>query len=96
MNDGWFTIQCAGEHLEGKRCTIEIGENPIFLRSREVKSTKMTIFTKGEQFHAGPNRIELTAVNRDDKGIHAKTEIVFFMPEPKLSTTEANGTKESL
>ncbi len=96
MHDGWFRIACDGDHLLDDQCAIHLEKNPIFLQSREVKTLKMSIYTKGERFHPGPNKIELRAINRDDTDIHAKTEIVFFMPEPKLSTTQNDSSKERL
>ena len=85
MNDGRFTVECAGHLHQGSDCTIALTENPIFLQSREVKSLRMSIYTNGKQFRPGPNLIELTAVNKANNNVHATTEIVFFMPEAKLA-----------
>ena len=96
IQDGWFIIGCTGQNQQGQHCTVTIEQNPIFLKSREAKTMKMSIYTQGEQFHPGPNRIELNAVNKNNSDIHAQTEIVFFMPEPKLSNAETGTPKESL
>jgi cytochrome c oxidase accessory protein FixG len=93
MNDGWFTVLCNADWHSSNLCYIKLDENPVFLRSREVRDMKMAIYTTGEQFHPGPNRIELTAVNKDKEDIRTKTEIVFFMPEPKLSEAEIDTLK---
>ncbi len=85
MHDGWFKIECAGEKHLHNDCSIKIEENPIFVRSREVKNFKMAIYTKGEQFSPGPNTIELRAMNTGNNKIHTRTEIVFFMPEPRIA-----------
>lgn len=94
MEGGWFAVSCAGETTAGERCAIAMEQNPVFLHAREVKSMKMSIYSGGIHFRPGPNRIELTAINKDDASVSATTEAVFFMPEPKLGST-AHG-KESL
>ncbi len=96
MSDGWFVIACEGSGRQDSDCIIAIDQNPIFLQSREVKNLQMTITTNGRQFHPGPNRIVLKAVNRDDAGIHVSTEAVFFMPEERAGGAEPHSQKESL
>jgi polyferredoxin len=76
LTDGQFRLDCTGD------CSIVTGENPLFLKSREVKNLRISIFSAGARFHPGPNPIELKAVKTDDPGVNAKTESVFFMPEP--------------
>jgi cytochrome c oxidase accessory protein FixG len=83
--DGWFRIECAGERTTSAACSLALPQNPVFLRSREAKDMRMALFTRGEHFHPGPNRIQLTAVNTADAGMHTQADIVFFMPEPTLS-----------
>jgi cytochrome c oxidase accessory protein FixG len=87
MDDGQFRVVC------GCGCEIRMADNPLSLKSREVKNLKMSIVCSGEKFHPGPNRIELTAVNVNDPGVTAKTESVFFMPEGP-SPAPASGGKE--
>lgn len=84
LNDGWFTIGCQPTQSQSPDCTIRLAESPVFVRSREVKVLKMSIYTRGQQFKPGPNRIELVATNTERNEIRTKTEIVFFMPEPEL------------
>jgi cytochrome c oxidase accessory protein FixG len=96
IEDGWFMIGCFGQSHEGNDCVTKIDQNPIFVKSREVRSMKMLIYTSGTRFHPGPNRLELTAVNKDNAVIRTTTEIVFFMPEPELGNAGRATPKENL
>lgn len=96
MDDGWFTVTCAGEEASGGGCSISVEQNPIFLQSREVKAVKMIIYTKGTHFRPGPNRIELFAFNKDNTAIRTTTEAVFFMPEQTLSKAPIDSQEEPL
>jgi cytochrome c oxidase accessory protein FixG len=82
MADGLFRIGCGEDHTTPHNCTLHIQENPVQLKSREVKTIKMSISTDGTNLKPGPNKFELEAVNTSDKNIKTKTEVVFFMPEP--------------
>ncbi len=80
MTDGSFSLEC----LQGPaaECTIHLGENPLPLKSREVRTIRFSISTAGEHFHPGPNRLLLKAMSVADTTVSANTEAVFFMPEP--------------
>jgi cytochrome c oxidase accessory protein FixG len=85
INDGLFAVTCSHQHAPGEHCGLALPENPVFLKSREVKDFQMSISTDGHDLHPGPNRLELQAVNTADPALKASTEIVFFMPEPTVS-----------
>lgn len=92
MTDGWFRIACSGAHAPGALCSVSLQENPFFLKSREAKTLKMLIYTKGEGFRPGPNRVELTAVNTGDRSVQTQSEVVFFMPEPESGQPSVKGS----
>jgi cytochrome c oxidase accessory protein FixG len=94
MEDGWFVISCRERDHSG--CSIVLDRNPIFLQSREIKNVKMSIYTNGSRFRPGPNRIALSATNKDNSKIQAATEAVFFMPEPTLSNAQVHTPKETI
>ncbi|MBX2990707.1 MAG: 4Fe-4S binding protein [Bacteroidetes bacterium] len=96
MEDGWFTIACAGGETPEGGCSISVEQNPIFLHSREVKALKIAIYTKGDHFRPGPNRVELIAFNRDNAAVRTTTEAVFFMPEQAISDAQLDTQKEPL
>lgn len=81
MNDGIFKIHCATVQTSSNECTLQIKENPVGLKSREVKTLSMIIGTTGTTLHPGPNKLSLEAVNIADTMVKTETEIVFFMPE---------------
>ncbi len=81
MADGLFRIECGEDHATPHNCSLDIQENPVELKSREVKTIKMSISTDGTNLKPGPNKFELEAVNTSDENIKTKTEVVFFMPE---------------
>lgn len=81
LTDGFFQILCKEHQSQRDDCFLSLSENPIQLKSREVKTLKMVIGTDGEHFKPGPNTFELEAINTSDKSIRTSTEVVFFMPE---------------
>ncbi len=86
MDDGVFKLGCGDVKLTHDNCILQLDENPIQLHSREVKTFKLTIATDGTDFHPGPNRLFLEAVNLNNNEIKTQAEIVFFMPEPEVKT----------
>ena len=92
VHDGWFRIVCAGPHAAGDTCEVALAENPMFLRSREVKSLRMSLYTHGRGLHPGPNRVALSAVNTGDSRMQTESEIVFFMPEGTASVPATKGS----
>ena len=80
LTDGAFTLQ----YVRGSAapdCTLQIGENPVSLKSREVRMIRFSISTGGASLHPGPNRLMLKAMSVADTTVAASTEAVFFMPE---------------
>ena len=80
LTDGAFTLECV-QGPARPDCTLHIGENPLPLKSREVRTIRVSISTAGANLHPGPNRLVLKAMNVADTTIAANTEAVFFMPE---------------
>jgi cytochrome c oxidase accessory protein FixG len=80
LSDGAFSLQCLPGPA-GPDCTLQIGENPVPLKSREVRTIRFSISTGGAGLHPGPNRLMLKAMNVADTTVAASTEAVFFMPE---------------
>ena len=80
LSDGAFSLECVqGPAAPG--CTLHIGENPVPLKSREVRTIRFSISSGGADLHPGPNRLLLKAMNVADTTVAASTEAVFFMPE---------------
>jgi len=78
MSDAAFLIRCPSSD---PGCKLRIVENPVGLKSREVRSLRMTIATRGRELKPGPNRLRLEMVNTSDSGMTTATDVVFFMPE---------------
>ncbi|HTR99515.1 MAG TPA: 4Fe-4S dicluster domain-containing protein [Bacteroidota bacterium] len=76
LADGSFALRCP----DG--CTLHGAENPMPLRSREVRTLRLSVSTAGGAFHPGPNPLKMTALNVADTSVSATTDAVFFMPEP--------------
>ena len=76
LADGSFALRCP----DG--CTLHVAENPMPLRSREVRTLRLSVSTAGSAFHPGPNPLKMTALNVADTSVSATTDAVFFMPEP--------------
>ena len=81
LADGAFSLRCGGGP-GASGCVLHIDENPVPLKSREVRTIRFSISTGGTAFHPGPNRLTMSAVNVGDTTVAANTEAVFFMPEP--------------
>ncbi|HTY58141.1 MAG TPA: 4Fe-4S dicluster domain-containing protein [Bacteroidota bacterium] len=81
MTDGRFSLECIGAPA-APGCTLHVGTNPVPLKSREARTIRFSISTAGGNFHPGPNRLMLKAMNVADTAVAATTEAVFFMPEP--------------
>jgi hypothetical protein len=80
LSDGAFSLQCVPGPA-GPECTLQMGENPVPLKSREVRTIRFSISTGGASLHPGPNRLMLKAMSVADTTVAASTEAVFFMPE---------------
>jgi len=81
MSDGVFSLVCV-QSSSSPRCTLHIEQNPLPLKSREVRTMRFSISTGGENLRPGPNRLVLKAMSLADTSVAANTEAVFFMPEP--------------
>ena len=76
LTDGAFALRCP------PGCTLDVTENPLSLRSREVRTLRLAVGTAGSAFHPGPNPLRMTAIDVGDTSVSASTDAVFFMPEP--------------
>jgi cytochrome c oxidase accessory protein FixG len=87
LEDGEFRIKCAENANGAHFCRLHLDTNPIFLKSREVKTLKMAISTNGNStpLHPGPNRLKLIAVSTKKAEIKKEVEAVFFMPEKNFA-----------
>ncbi len=81
LNDGAFLIECTGKLQAAGRCALQLLENPVFLKSREVRTIRFSIGASSSHLRPGPNRLALTAVNTSDPNIRAATEVAFFTPQ---------------
>jgi cytochrome c oxidase accessory protein FixG len=76
LTDGSFVVT-----PDFRGCVVHLAQNPIPLKSREVRDLRVSISCDGAGLKPGPNRLQLSAVNASDAQIHTSTEIVFFMPQ---------------
>ena len=81
LADGAFVLRC-GPGPGAAGCQLHLEENPLPLRSREVRTLRLSVSTAGTEFHPGPNPLKMTAVSVADTNVAATTDAVFFMPEP--------------
>jgi len=76
LTDGSFVLRCPAG------CTLHVEENPLPLRSREVRTLRLSVSTAGAELHPGPNLLTMRAVDVADTSVAAAADAVFFMPEP--------------
>lgn len=81
LDEPVFNLAVTSENVKTDDLTLHANENPLTLKSLQVRTLKISISTNGGNLHPGPNRLELTATNLINEKVKTKTEIVFFMPE---------------
>ena len=81
--DGLFRISCSDAETGRRELEVLCKEkpNPIPLDSRESRTLKMSLRTRGEALHPGPNRLLISMQSTKEKDLRIEEEIVFFMPE---------------
>jgi cytochrome c oxidase accessory protein FixG len=85
MEDGIFEITCRNILEKKTDWTLNLAENPLNLKSREIRTLQFSISSRGNNLNPGPNKFLLLVQNVDKPEVYRKTEIIFFMPEEEYS-----------
>lgn len=84
LEKGVFRIDCTGPGIGPGDIEVLCEKNPLPLESRESRTLKMSLRTRGESLHQGPNRLVLSLKHTEKGEIAIDTEVVFFMPEDQI------------